>query len=80
MVNDVVHLLGCELVQNRNSYRSIRKRSNKRHRPVGTVASGKSYFVAFHHTAVFKKDVQLFNFASHIFILQRLSLVISKRV
>ena len=68
-----MHLIGCKLMQNRHRHSPIGERSQEGHRPTGTISPGKSHLVAPFHAAMFEKNVQLFNLAGHIMVLQRLS-------
>ena len=78
MVNDVVYLVGCKLMQNGHRYGTIGKCSQESYGPVAAVASGQSHLVALLQAAILKENVQFFYFPGHVMILQRLALVICK--
>lgn len=69
MIDDVVNLVGSKFILYRNGYSAIGKCSQKRHSPIGTVATTQGYFVALLYTAIGKENVQFFDFAGYIVVL-----------
>ena len=80
MVDNVVHLMSHKLVQDGHSYATITERGQESRSPVGTVATAECYLVAAANACIFKKDVEFFNFARYVFILQRSTLVVGQRI
>ena len=80
MVHDVVNLFRHELMQNRHRNGTIGQGSEECHRPISTVTTAEGNLVALHYAGVLKHDVQLFNLACHIVILQGGSLVVGQGI
>ena len=80
VIDDVVNLVGHELMQNGHGNGSIGQRSQKGYSPLAGVATAEGYLVTLHDTTVFKQDVQLLYLTSHIVILQGGSLVVCQRI
>ena len=78
MVDNIVDLVGRELMEDWNGNSAVGEGSQKSYGPVGAVASAECHLVTFLHTAALKENVQFFDFAGNIMILQGLSLEISE--
>ena len=57
MVYDVMNLVGCELMQDRNSYCSICECGKEGYCPVAHIASAEGNLVTPLNAAFFKQDV-----------------------
>ena len=73
MVYDVVHIIGIEILQNRNNNRPISNRSEKRHHPTRSIPPDKSDFVAPTYLAMLQQEMYTCYLSSHIAISKRLA-------
>ena len=80
VVDDVVDLVGRELVEDGHGHRAIGEDGEEGSSPGRGVASAEGYLVASLHARGLKHDVQFLYLARHIVILQRLAFVVGKRV
>ena len=80
VVDDVVDLVGRELVEDGHGHRAIGEDGEEGGSPGRGVASAEGYLVAPLHARGLKHDVQFLYLARHIVILQRLAFVVGKRV
>ena len=69
VIDDVVYLLGLELILYGHCHCTIGEGGKERHCPVGGIAPAESDFVARFHSGMFEEDVELFDFARHVMIL-----------
>ena len=76
MVHDVVDLVGCEFVENRHCDGSVGERCEIGGGPVCAISTAEGNLIALDDAAVFKHDVEFFDFPRHIVILQRCALVV----
>ena len=70
VIDDVVNLVGSELVQDRHCYGSVGQSGEECYSPAGAVASAQGYLVAFNYAAAFEHYVQFLYLACHVVILQ----------
>ena len=80
MVDDVVHLVGREFMQNRNGHATISECGKKSYGPVCTVATGECYFVTLHDAAVFKHDVEFLYLPCNVVILKCCTLKVGQGI
>lgn len=80
MVDDVVNLVWCKLMEDRHGYGTISKHGKERCRPRSTVTAAERNLITLLHARTLKHDVQLFYLSCHIMILQRSTLVIGERI
>ena len=80
VVDDVVYLVGRELMEYRHCDGTVGQRGEECHSPVAAVATAQGYLVAFLHSTVLKHDVQLFYLACHIMVLQCLSFIVCQSI
>ena len=80
MVDDVVHLVGCEFMQNGYRYATISECGKKCYGPVCTVATGERYFVTLHDAAVFKHDVEFLYLPCNVVILKCCALKVGQGI
>ena len=66
MVDNIVYLLGIELMEDGHGNGSVGQRCQKGHGPVSRVSSADSYLVALLHVTVLEQDVQLFDFPGYV--------------
>ena len=76
VVDNVVHLLGIELMQNKHCHGAIGERGQEGDSPVGAVSSANSNLVAFGHSTILKEDVQFLYLSCDIVKLERCSLIV----
>ena len=69
MIDDVVNLLGLELVLDGHSHGSVGEGGEECHSPVGGVTPAESDFIARFNTRMFEEYVELFYFSRHVMIL-----------
>ena len=80
VVDDVMHVVRLELVQDGHGHRPVGQRGQEGDAPMRTVAPAQGNLVPLADAAFLEKNVQLFYFAGHIFILQGGSLVVGQCV
>ena len=80
VVDDVMDLLGIELMQDGYGDGAVGEGGEEGNGPLAGVASGKGDLVALLNTAVLKETVDFLYFTCHIVILQRLALIVSQCV
>ena len=76
MVDDVVHVVGLELVKDRNGYCPVSYDAQESGCPVGTVAPAQRDFVPFPDSCMFEQDMHFLYLSGHVLILQRSSFVV----
>ena len=80
MVDDVMDLFCCKLMQNGDSNSTIGKHGKKSCCPSSTVSAAKCNLVTLLDTGTFKHDMKLFYLAGNIVILQCCAFKVSQRV
>ena len=80
MIDDVMDIVGLELMQDRHGNGTIGQCSQKGNTPVGAIASAKRNLVARNNTSLLEHDVQLLDTTSHIFVLQSATSVVGQRI
>ena len=70
MVDDVVHVVGLELVQDGDDDSPVCDSGKERHAPVSAVPSAQCDFVAGFDVGRFEHQVDFGNLPCHVFILQ----------
>ena len=79
VVDDVVHIIRLELVQDGHDDGAVGNGGQKRHAPVSAVASAQGDFVAGPDIGRFEEQVHLGYFTRHVLVLQALSVEIRER-
>ena len=80
MIDDIVNLFAVEFVQDGNYHRSICQCGQKRHCPVGRVATTYGYAVSFFYSSCMHHDVQLLYLSGYVVILQRSTFIVRQSV
>ena len=80
VVDDVVNLLGFELVENGNHDGAVADCGQKGNCPVGTVAAADGDFVARLDAGRLKENVEFLDFARHILVLEGYAFVVGECV
>ena len=78
VVDDVVDLVGGELVQDGHGHGTVGDGGEKGACPRRTVAAAEGYLVALGHAAALEEDVELLYLAGHVVILQGGSFVVGE--
>ena len=80
MVDDVMNLVGQELVQDRDCYSAIGQCGQKRHSPLTGISSTHGYLVTTLYPTVLEQNMQFLYLSSHIVELQSSSLIVSQSI
>ena len=80
MVYDVVYLVCSKLMQDRYSNSSISESGKKSNSPTCAIATTYSDSITFFYSTILKKYMKFFYFSCNVFILQRYTLVVRKRI
>ena len=79
VVDDIVYLLGFELMEDGDNDGAIGHCGQKGHSPVCTVASADGNLVSRLNPGRFKQNVKLLNFARYILVLEGHALIVGER-
>ena len=80
MIDNVVHLLRLEFMQDRYGNCTIAQHAQKGCCPIRTVTAAKGNLVTLLHSCILKQNVELFNLSGHILILQGDTLIVGERI
>ena len=80
VIDDIVNLIGGELMEHRHCHGTVCQRGDECHCPVRAVTPANGYLVAFLHTAVFKHDMQFLYLTRHVLVLQSGSFIVCKGI
>ena len=80
MVDDIINLIGRELVQYRHRHSPVSQRGKEGNGPIGTIAAADGNLVTTLYPTVLENNMQLFYLAGYVFILQRYPFIVSQSI
>src|SRR5574344_187908 len=66
MVDNVMNLLGIELMEDGHSHGAVCEGGEESHSPLAGIAPAKGDLVALSYSGIFKQDMEVFNLACYI--------------